>query len=170
MKKPETTFNAPSQAETDAALERAKSPAGQLVILNTLMGTASIMLKRGMSKTEVISALSGNLEEYDFIAVSGAFYKELGQAMDIGYKAVEALTDCLFINKAGEVAFKPEGPKSIIITTHGGMTLTALIDNVTHNAVHRMAAEWDMRHGLIHNPKYYRMIADTDIKDIKYVR
>jgi len=56
----------------------------------------------------------------------------------------------------------------IVIKTHGGFTLRAPVAAVV---VDRGAirAEWDMRHNLIHNPRFAYAVRPADVKEVQYV-
>lgn len=58
--------------------------------------------------------------------------------------------------------------RTMVVTTYGGLILRARSSDVIPYADGSMAASWDMRHNLIHNPRYTSLIRANDIKEVRY--
>lgn len=58
--------------------------------------------------------------------------------------------------------------KTLIIETNGGLILRAPI-NAAIVGERTIWADWDMRHNLIHNPRFPYVVRSSDVKDISYV-
>lgn len=56
----------------------------------------------------------------------------------------------------------------IVIKTTGGMTLRAPVGAVIAGT-QSLWADWDMRHNLIHNPRFPYVVRGADIRSIEYV-
>lgn len=57
----------------------------------------------------------------------------------------------------------------IVIKTNGGMTLRAPVQAVQVDRGDALRGEWEMRHNLIHNPKFPYVVRPADIKAVEYV-
>lgn len=56
----------------------------------------------------------------------------------------------------------------MVIRTNGGMTLRANVWAVIAGT-QSLWADWDMRHNLIHNPRFPYVVRSEDIRSIEYV-
>lgn len=57
----------------------------------------------------------------------------------------------------------------MVVKTNGGMTLRANVWAVMTEG-DNMRAEWDMRHNLIHNPKFPYAVRGADVESVQYVK
>lgn len=57
----------------------------------------------------------------------------------------------------------------MVVKTNGGMTLRANVWAVMTEG-DNMRAEWDMRHNLIHNPKFSYAVRGADVESVEYVK
>ena len=57
----------------------------------------------------------------------------------------------------------------MVVKTHGGLTLRANVWAVMTEG-DNMRAEWDMRHNLIHNPKFPYVVRGADVASVSYVK
>lgn len=56
----------------------------------------------------------------------------------------------------------------VIIHTFGGLILRAPVSRIITGET-SLWADWDMRHNLIHNPRFPYVVRPADIKAIEYV-
>lgn len=56
----------------------------------------------------------------------------------------------------------------IVIKTYAGFILRAPVGAVVVDRG-ALRAEWDMRHNLIHNPRFSYAVRSADIKEVSYV-
>lgn len=56
----------------------------------------------------------------------------------------------------------------VIIRTFGGLILRAPVSRVIMDEA-SISAEWDMRHNLIHNPRFPYVVRPADVKEVEYV-
>lgn len=56
------------------------------------------------------------------------------------------------------------------VVTKGGLTLRAAASKITTSEQGVLSAEWDMRHALIHNPRYSYQVRPDDVKSIHFER
>lgn len=55
------------------------------------------------------------------------------------------------------------------VETYGGLKLRASMAGVTVSpGAETLRAEWDMRHGLIHNPRYLYTVKGKDVKTMTF--
>lgn len=57
----------------------------------------------------------------------------------------------------------------MVVKTKGGLTLRANVWAVMTEG-DNMRAEWDMRHNLIHNPKFPYVVRGADVASVNYVK
>lgn len=55
----------------------------------------------------------------------------------------------------------------IKITTKGGLVLLANAANVATDG-DSLVGVWDMRHNLIRNPSYFKLVRSSEIKEVSY--
>lgn len=149
----EVDFSAPV-INTAAALDIAKDT----------LAAGHARLSAGDSASSVFMSTLRSLE-HSPTGLCGA----LAGRLNVACRAGDLLSVELVINASGQIDFSPEG-QLIVIETHGGMTLSAPVSHVTSISVDwSLVAEWDMKHGLIHNRAYFYRVSPEMVKAVRYV-